>query len=53
MLKSIIQPIPKTNSKSICPTEYRGISLQSFVAKSYCRVMNNRLRDYIECGNIE
>ena len=51
-LKSIIQPIPKTDSKSIHPVEYRGISLQYVVAKPYCRVMNTRLRDYIECGNI-
>ena len=26
--------------------------MQSVVAKPYCRVMNTRLRDYIECGNI-
>ena len=51
-LKSVIKPIPKASTKSIRPSEYRGISLQSLVAKSYCRILNNRLRDYLELDSI-
>ena len=47
-LKVVIKPIPKGNNQSTIPSEYRGISLQSFIAKSYCRILNNRLREYIE-----
>ena len=49
-VKAIIKPIPKTSTASILPTEYRGISLQSFVAKTYCRILNSRLRDYLEAS---
>ena len=51
-LEAIIKPIPKANKKSTLPSEYRGISLQSFVAKTYCRIMNNRLKDFLEINNI-
>ena len=47
-LDATIKPIPKGNKESTIPSEYRGIALQSFVAKSYCRVLNNRLREYLE-----
>ena len=47
-LKAIVKPIPKGIKGSTKPSEYRGISLQSFVAKTYCRVLNTRLRDYLE-----
>lgn len=47
-LKAIIKPIPKGNKESTIPSEYRGIALQSFIAKSYCRILNNRLREYLE-----
>ena len=40
--KTIIKPIPKSNPKSQSPSDYRGISLQSFVAKTYCRILNSR-----------
>ena len=33
-LEAIIKPIPKANKNSTLPSEYRGISLQSFVAKT-------------------
>ena len=46
--EAIIKPIPKGNKESTIPAEYRGIALQSFVAKSYCRILNNRLREYLE-----
>ena len=49
-VKAIIKPIPKTSRASKLPTEYRGISLQSFVAKTYCRILNSRLRDYLEAN---
>ena len=45
-LKAIIKPVPKTGGKSLSPSEYRGISLQSFITKTYCRIINNRLRDF-------
>ena len=33
-LKAIIKPIPQKSKESTIPSEYRGIALQSFVAKS-------------------
>ena len=51
-LKSVIKPIPKCSKQSTNPSEYRGISLQSFVAKTFCRILNTRLREYLECNNI-
>ena len=50
-LKAIIKPIPPKSKESTIPSEYRGIALQSFVAKSYCRVLNNRLRECLEINN--
>ena len=49
-LKTIIKPIPKLQRASTHPS--RGISLQSFVAKAYCRIINNRLRYLLELENI-
>ena len=46
--KNIIKPIPKSNPHSPSPSDYRGISLQSFVAKTYCRILNSRLREWLE-----
>ena len=43
--------IPKTSSNSQCPSDYRGISLQSFVAKTYCRILNHRLREWLEAND--
>lgn len=50
--KAIIKPIPKTRVPSKNPSEYRGISLQSVIAKTYCRLLNYRLRNWIEFNNI-
>ena len=50
-LKAVIKPIPKGNNRSTIPSEYRGVALQSFIAKSYCRILNNRLKEYIEDNN--
>lgn len=50
-LEAIIKPIPKANKNSTLPSEYRGIALQSFAAKTYCRILNNRLRDFLEVNN--
>lgn len=44
-VKGEIKPIPKSNPKSLNPSEYRGISLQSFLAKSY---LNSKLREWLE-----
>ena len=43
---------PKTRVPSKKPSEYRGISLQSVIAKTYCRLLNYRLRNWIEFNNI-
>ena len=40
LLRAVIKPIPKDNKKSTDPSEYRRISLQSFVAKTFCRILN-------------
>ena len=50
-LKAVIKPIPKQNKGSTLPSEYRGISLQSFVAKTYCRILNTRLRECLELND--
>ena len=51
-LEAIIKPIPKGSKNSTIPSEYRGISLQSFVAKTYCRMLNARLVDYLETNKV-
>ena len=33
------------------PPQITGISLQSFVAKTYCQIINSRLRDWLERNN--
>ena len=50
-LRAVIKPIPKGGKESTIPSEYRGIALQSFVAKLYCRILNTRLREYLENSN--
>ena len=50
--KAIIKPIPKSSNTATSPSEYRGISLQFFVAKTYCRILNSRLRDYLEDNEV-
>ena len=49
--KTIIKPIPKSNLRSQSPADYRGISLQSFVAKTFSRLLNSHLREWLECND--
>ncbi len=49
--RAVIKPIPKAKANSQVPGDYRGISLQSFVAKSYCRILNNRLTVWLDENN--
>ena len=35
---------------SIDPGNYRGITLLSVVGKVFCKVVNNRLVQYLDCG---
>jgi hypothetical protein len=52
-LKSVITPIPKSSSKDpFVPINYRGISLLSCVCKVFSGVINKRIIDYCEIGNI-
>ena len=51
MVKTVIKPIPKSHLDPQSTTNYRGIFLQSFVAKSYCRILNTRLRDWLESND--
>ena len=46
--ETVIKPIPKSNPHSPSPSDYRSISLQSLVAKTYCRILNSRLREWLE-----
>ena len=50
--KSVIKPIPKTKKVSKNPNDYRGISLQSVIMKTYCRILNARLSDWVESNSI-
>ena len=47
--ESLVAPIPKKQSKSICVTvNFRGISLTSTVSKVLCMTLNDRLTDVAE-----
>ena len=47
--ESLVAPIPKKQSKSICVTDnFRGISLTSTVSKVLCMTLNDRLTDVAE-----
>lgn len=51
--KSVIKPIPKNSKKDKCvPLNYRGISLQSCIYKTYSAFLNNRINDYCELLDI-
>ena len=50
--KGIIQPIPKGNSESRKPQDYRGICLQSVVLKAYSKILNQRLNVWLEDNNL-
>ena len=48
----MIKPIPKTKQGSKLPSDYRGISLQSVVTKTYCRILNSRLQEWAEDNSV-
>ena len=50
--KSVIKPIPKTSKESKNPNDFRGISLQSVIMKTYCRILNSRLSEWIELNSV-
>ena len=50
--KAIIKLIPKTMNCSTSPNDYCGIFLQSVLAKTYCRILNSRLSNWIELHSI-
>ena len=50
--KSVIKPIPKTSWESKNPNDFRGISLQSVIMTTYCRILNSRFSDWIELNSI-
>ena len=49
---SIIQPIFKGSGHRNDPSTYRGITIQSCITKVFCKVLNNRLRNYLEVNEI-
>ena len=51
-LNSILQPIYKGKVNKHNPSNYRGITLQSCIAKAFAKVINNRLGNYIESNNL-
>ena len=50
--KATIIPIPKPNKDHTNPTNYRPIALTSCLCKTTGRMMNNRLKFYLESNNI-
>ena len=51
-LNSIIQPIYKGKGNEHDPKNYRGITMQSCVAKVFAKIINNRLCNYLESKNL-
>ena len=52
-LKAIIIPIPKSTTKDPhVPLNYRGISLLSCVCKVFTAIINRRIVNYCELGNL-
>ena len=51
-LSSIIQPIYKGKGNKHDPNNYRGITLQSCVAKAFAKIINNRLCNHLESNNL-
>ena len=49
---SVIQPIYKGSGHINNPDAYRGITIQSCITKAFCKVLNNRLRNYLELNGI-
>jgi len=46
--RSIVVPIPKPGKNHSDPSNYRPIALTSVICKTYERMVNNRLVDYLE-----
>ena len=51
-LYSTIQPIFKGSGSRQDPNNYRGITLQSCVAKAFCKILNNRITEFLQANNI-
>ena len=51
-LNSTLQPIYKGKGNKHDPNNYRGITLQSCIAKAFAKVINNRLGNYLEANNL-
>ncbi len=52
-LKALILPVPKSASKDpYVPLNYRGISLLSCVSKVFSGLINNRVINYCELGDL-
>ena len=51
--KSIINPIPKSSTVNTRdPLSYRGIAVTPVVYKIYCSLLNSKLTEVIESGNV-
>jgi hypothetical protein len=46
--KGIIIPVSKKAKPTKCPNDYRGISLQSMILKTFCRILQSRLVNFLE-----
>ena len=51
-LNSILQPIYKGKGNKHNPNYYKGITVQSCIAKAFAKVINNGLGKYIESNNL-
>ena len=51
-LDSTIQPIYEGKGNKHDPNNYRGITLQSCIAKAFAKIINIRLGDYLERKNL-
>ena len=51
-LNSTIQPIYKGKGDKNDPNNYRGITLQSCIAKAFAKINNNRLSNYLESNSL-